>query len=75
MKERDEISIEQKGKDDAIMDFENYRAQEAILDPNLPDWYVDKILSSAIATITQVGERKGTYNPKPKEAPNTSKQK
>ena len=59
MKERNPIE-----QDNAILDFESYQAQESILDPNLPDWFKDKIVSSAVATIKQVGERKASYNAK-----------
>jgi hypothetical protein len=52
-------------QDNAVLNFESYQAQEAILNPDLPDWFKDKVVSSAIATITQIGESKGTYNPKP----------
>ena len=51
MKERFPKPIKHIESDDAILDFESYQAQEAILDPSLPDWFRDKILSSAIATI------------------------
>jgi len=68
MKEGLPKPIDQKESDDAILDFESYQAQEAILDPNLPDWFKDKILSSAIATIKQVGERKAIYNAQREEA-------
>jgi hypothetical protein len=48
-------------KDNALMDFVNYQAQEAILDPNLPGSYKDEVLEAAIGTIQKVAERKAIY--------------
>ena len=53
--------IRTREKDNALMDFVNYQAQEAILDPNLPGPYKDEILDDAIGTIQKVAERKATY--------------
>jgi hypothetical protein len=61
MKERSPNLLEQREKDDALMDFVSYQAQEAILDPNVPDEYKDKLLETAIETIRQVAERKAAY--------------
>lgn len=72
MKERPVSQIE---KDNAMLDFVNYQAQEAMLDPSLPDWFKDNILSSAIATISQVGERKAIYRAIPREEASTRKSK
>lgn len=58
MKERPISQIE---KDNAILNSVNYRAQQAILDPNLPDEYKDQILGLAIDTINTVAERKAAY--------------
>ena len=75
MKEGSPKSVEHKESYDAILDFESYQAQEAILDPNLPDWFKDKILASAIATIKQVGERKAVYNAQQREETSPRKPK
>jgi hypothetical protein len=48
MKERPEG---QREKDDNTLDFVNYWAQEAILNPNLPASYKDQMLSLALGTI------------------------
>jgi hypothetical protein len=61
MKERGQNLQEQSEKDDALMNFVSYQAQEAILDPNVSDEYKDKLLESAIETIHQVAERKAVY--------------
>jgi hypothetical protein len=61
MKER---TISPTEKYDAVLDSVNYRAQEAILDPNLPDAFKDEIVGLAIDTIRKVAERKVIYNAK-----------
>ena len=61
MKERGENQIGQMEKDDALLNFVNYQAQEAILNPALPESKKDEILEDAIGTIQQVAERKATY--------------
>ena len=61
MKERPTSQIE---KESATLDFVNYQAQEAILNPNLPDAYKDAVLEFAIDTIRQVAEKKAEYNAK-----------
>jgi hypothetical protein len=60
MKENGEKIIGQK--DDAMMNFVSRQAQEAILDPNLPEYYKDYVLEGAIKTLTKIGERKSTYS-------------
>jgi hypothetical protein len=69
MKERSQKSIEQKEKDDALMNFVARQAQEAILDPNLPESYKDYVLDSAIGTLLMIGERRNAYNARHKEKP------
>ena len=61
MKERPISQIE---KDNAVLDSVNYQAQEAILDPNLPESYKDKILDLAIEQIQKVAESKAAYHAK-----------
>src|SRR5215212_952770 len=48
-------------KDDALLDFVNYEAQGAILNPNLPESYKDEVLDAAVETIQKVAERKAIY--------------
>ena len=61
MKDITQKSIRVREKDNALMDFVNYQAQEAILDPNLPGPYKDEILDDAIGIIQKVAERKAVY--------------
>jgi hypothetical protein len=62
MKERTEKLIGQKEKDDAIMNFESRQAQEAILDPNLPEEYKDEIVGAAVGKILRIAERRNAYD-------------
>ena len=41
-------------KENALLDFVNRQAQEAILDPNLPSSYKDEVMDDAIGTIQKV---------------------
>jgi hypothetical protein len=61
MKERNQNLIGQREKDNALLNFVNYQAQEAILSSVLPDEKKDRILKDAIETIHQVSERKAAY--------------
>jgi hypothetical protein len=61
MKERLTSPIE---KENAVLNSVNHQAQEAILDPNLPDAFKDEIVDLAIETIQKVAERKADYNAK-----------
>jgi hypothetical protein len=75
MKERSQNLQGQKERDDATLNSLNYHAQEAILDPNLPEVYKDQILDLAIHTIQKVGERRANYHAKYGEGRRTIKQK
>ena len=48
-------------RENALLDFVNRQAQEAILDPNLPDSYKNEVVNAAIGTIQKVSERKAVY--------------
>jgi hypothetical protein len=48
-------------RENALLDFVNRQAQEAILDPNLPDSYKNEVVNTAIGTIQHVAERKAVY--------------
>jgi hypothetical protein len=48
-------------RENALLDFVNRQAQEAILDPNLPSSYKDEVVNAAIGTIQKVAERKAVY--------------
>ena len=61
MKEQNERLIGQKESDDAVLDFVNFQAQEAILNPNLPGDFKDMIVGDAISKIQKIGERRATY--------------
>ena len=75
MKERSKNLPDQKERNHATLNFVNYQAQEAILNPNLPDAYKDAILDFAIDTILKVAEKKAVYNAKYGEGRRTRKQK
>ena len=62
MKEAREKLIGQKAKDDETMNFVSRQAQEAILDPNLPDSYKDDVLDAAIGTLLRIAEKRNAYN-------------
>jgi hypothetical protein len=61
MMERSEKTIGQKERDDAILDFVNFQAQEAILNPNLSNDFKDLVVGDAIRKIQRIGERRATY--------------
>jgi len=68
MKENGEKLIGQKEKDDAMMNFVSKQAQEAILDPNLPESYKDEVLDAAVGTLMKIAERKNAYHASQKES-------
>lgn len=61
MKGTNENKISQLERDNALLNFVSKQAQEAILDPNLPNLYKDEILEAAIGTIQKVAERRAAY--------------
>jgi hypothetical protein len=61
MKERSEKFSRQKAKDDAIMDFVSRQAQEAILDPHLPESYKDAALEAALDALLRIAEKRNAY--------------
>ncbi len=67
MKERGKKLILQKEKEDATMNFVSYQAQEAILNPNLPESYKDDVLNAAVGTIVRIAERRNAYNAEQQE--------
>ena len=48
-------------RENALLDFVNRQAQEAILDPNLLGSYKDEVVDAAIGTIQKVAEKKAVY--------------
>jgi hypothetical protein len=62
MKENGEKQLSQKERDDALMNFVSRQAQEAILDPHLPETYKDKLVSAAVSTMSRIAERRNPYN-------------
>ena len=66
MKERKKF-VGQKEKDDAIMNFVSRQAQEAILDPNLPETYKDAALEAALDALLRIAEKRSTYINSPRE--------
>jgi hypothetical protein len=73
MKERSEKQTGQITKARATLDFVNYVAQEAILDPDLPDVFKDEFVNLAVDTIQKVAETKATYHAKYGEGRRTRK--
>jgi hypothetical protein len=67
MKERGEKLVGRKAKDDATMNFVSKQAQEAILDPNLPESYKDEVLRAAVGTILKIAERRNSYKATPRK--------
>ena len=67
MKERGEKLVGRKAKDDATMNFVSRQAQEAILNPNLPESYKDEVLRAAVGTILRIAERRNTYKVSPRK--------
>ena len=61
MNEKNKKLIGTREKENALLDFVNYQAQEAILNPNLPESNKDAALDTAISTIQKVAERKAVY--------------
>jgi hypothetical protein len=61
MNEKNQKLIGSREKDDALLDFVNYQAQKAILNPILPESKKDEILEDAVETIHKVAERKAIY--------------
>ena len=61
--------MENKGrrKDDAIMNFVSRQAQEAILNPDLPESYKNAALEAAIEALLKIAEKRSDYNANPKE--------
>ncbi len=62
MKERSKKIVGLTGKDEATMNFVSRQAQEAILDPNLPEFYKDYVLDVAVEALQRIGEKRHAYN-------------
>ena len=71
--ENQKIITGTREKEDALLNFVNYQAQEAILNPNLPGSTKDEVLDRAIGTIQKVAERKAVYYSKYGEGRRTRK--
>jgi len=67
MKERSRNNAGKKERDDAIMDFVTRQAQEAILDPNLPESYKDAALEAALEALLRIAEKRSAYNTSSRE--------
>lgn len=44
------------------MNFVSFQAQEAIINPDLPDSYKDALVGAAVGTIRKIGERRSAYD-------------
>jgi len=49
------------------MNFVSRQAQEAILDPNLPESYKNEIVDAAVGTILTIAERRTKYETTPRK--------
>ena len=56
-----------KEREDAIIDFVSRQAQEAILDPNLPESYKDAALEAALEALLGIAEKRNEYSAERKE--------
>jgi hypothetical protein len=61
MKEIREKLLEQKGQDDATLNYVSREAQMAILNPDLSDTIKDEILNATVGAINQIAERRWVY--------------
>jgi len=68
MKERSQKITGLTGKDEATMNFVSRQAQEAILDPNVPEFYKDYVLEVAVETLTRIAEKRNAYNAEDQES-------
>ncbi len=50
------------------MNFVSRQAQEAILDPNLPEFYKDYVLDVAVEALQRIGEKRHAYDARPEES-------
>ena len=75
MKERGEYLADQKEKNEATLNFVCRQAQEALLNPTLPDSYKDIVLEAAIGTILKVAESRAAYFAKHGEGRRTRRPK
>ena len=73
MKDKNEKIIGTREKEDALLNFVNYQAQQAILNPDLPGSTKDEVLEDAIGVIQRVAERKSIYYSKYGEGRRTRK--
>ena len=49
-------------EDDVLRNTVSRQAQEAILNPDVPDAEKDKVVESAVETIHRIGQNRTTYN-------------
>jgi hypothetical protein len=75
MNEKKQKLIGTREKDDALLNFVVRQAQEAILNPNVPESDKDAALETAISTIQKVAEGKATYYAKHGDGRRTRKQR
>jgi len=62
MEDAREKLMGQKAKHDAMINFVSRQAQEAILNPNIPEIYKDFILEAAVGTLRRIAERRDEDN-------------
>jgi hypothetical protein len=73
MKDQNEKSMGVKERDDVLLNFVTRQAQEAILDPNLPETYKNEAVEAAVGTVQKIAERKAVYYAKHGEGRRTRK--
>jgi hypothetical protein len=62
MKENIEKITKQMAEDDVLRNNVSRQAQEAILNPEVPDAQKDEVLEAAVETIHRIGQNRNTYN-------------
>jgi hypothetical protein len=73
MNDQNEKSMGARERDDVLLNFVTRQAQEAILDPNLPETYKNDAVEAAVGTIQKIAERKAVYYAKYGEGRRTRK--
>jgi hypothetical protein len=67
MKENSEKIMSQREADDATMNFVSRQAQEAILAPDLPEFFKDQMVDAAVKTILRIAEKRSGYDARPRK--------
>jgi hypothetical protein len=57
---------DRRKKENETLNFVSYQAQQAILNPDLPESYKDEVLRAAVKTILRIADRRSMYVAEPK---------